>query len=284
MIHIDGNSCTQVLFLQRLREAPKPAMFLSWKRSSEGGCEILTKLPVGFDPVTANKTGLQACSNCRARKVKCIWVVGGCERCKSSGRECIYETTTASAAIRARRKSKGASTGAGLAITAPADQTADATASPPAPGEARWAQKPPRRPVATATEGTSTAPSAEASLPSHTSHDTAMSESTSTPISQEATATGESSKMYSLVSSPTDLVGPEMDVDLMMTFMDSLGGANMGLLSSSATNPPGSILESNFANTDKRAACVTPTHLDIMAGRDAESGGNLAGLEPSKIK
>ena len=85
-MHIDGNSCTRVLFLQRLQETSKQIMFLSWKPSSEGGWETLTKLPVGFDPVTAKKTGLQACSNCRARKVKCIWVVGGCERCKSSVR------------------------------------------------------------------------------------------------------------------------------------------------------------------------------------------------------
>ncbi|KAI0467420.1 hypothetical protein F4859DRAFT_243124 [Xylaria cf. heliscus] len=239
-------------------------MFLSWKPSSEGGWETLTKLPVGFDPVTAKKTGLQACSNCRARKVKCIWVVGGCERCKSSGRECIYETTTASGTKGSRRKSKGASTGTsrdtGPAITALEDQAADATASPPAPGEARWAQKP-SRPAGTVARGTSAATSAGASLPSHTSHDTTMSESSSTPISQEATVTGESSRTHSLA-------GPEMDVDLMMPFMGSLGGADRVLLSSSATNSPGSILENHFADMGKRAVGVTPTHLDILAGVD----------------
>ncbi|KAK3934354.1 hypothetical protein QBC46DRAFT_325213 [Diplogelasinospora grovesii] len=156
---------------------PKAAMFLSWKPSSEGGWPTLTKLPVCFDPVTAKKTGLQACANCRARKVKCIWVVGGCERCKSTGRECIYEATTASAAKSARRRSKvasstGAGRGTGLKITATAEETSAA------PSDGAW-------------------PS------SHTSHDTAMSGSTSTPTSQEAaTATGESSKMHSPIETP----------------------------------------------------------------------------------
>ena len=64
------------------------------------------------------------------------------------------------------------------------------------------------------------------------------------------------------------LAGSEMDVDLMMPFMDSLGGANMGLLNSSGTNSPGSILDNSFADMGKRAACVTPTHLDMLAGVD----------------
>ncbi|KAI1811315.1 hypothetical protein GGS20DRAFT_588668 [Poronia punctata] len=247
-------------------------MFLSWKPSSKGGWETLTKLPVGFDPVTAKRTGLQACSNCRARKVKCIWVVGGCERCISSGRECIYETTTSGSGKSSRRKSKGASTGAAATSSASASdqqqQTAEEAAttssssSPPATGKkARWSRKSSKQ----AEEGTSSAPPSE--VPSDKSHDTAMSETTSTPISQDTTVTGDSSKMPSLVGSEMD-----MDVDdFMMPFMDSLGGNNMNLMGSSGATSPGSILENNYTTSDmgKRPACVTPSHLDMLAGVDS---------------
>ncbi|KAJ2986552.1 hypothetical protein NUW58_g4971 [Xylaria curta] len=68
-------------------------MFLCWKHRDEKN-RMAT-----FDPATGKTQSPQACSSCRARKVKCIWDRGGCERCKTSGRECTFEANS-------RRKSK----------------------------------------------------------------------------------------------------------------------------------------------------------------------------------
>ncbi|KAI0976516.1 hypothetical protein F4678DRAFT_417420 [Xylaria arbuscula] len=110
-------------------------MFLSWKPSGGGNQPHDTNRSIPFDPVTAKTQTSQACSNCRARKLKCVWYGGGCERCRASGRKCIYEATSAKAAGNARRRSRQGSSGtnAGPRWTGP-DKAANSLSSPSPPG------------------------------------------------------------------------------------------------------------------------------------------------------
>jgi len=62
-------------------------MFSSWKIGADG--EPLQR-PQVFDPVTAKTKGPQACTHCRARKLKCTGEKDGCYRCKSLTRICQY--------------------------------------------------------------------------------------------------------------------------------------------------------------------------------------------------
>ncbi|KAI0904514.1 hypothetical protein F4823DRAFT_205029 [Ustulina deusta] len=109
-------------------------MFLSWKQSGEGNGATHTRLPIAFDPIKAKMQSPQACAGCRARKVKCIWDGGGCERCKASGRECIYEATNSKGGSGARRRSRHDGSGPGpgtkrprtaALITTTTDESAD---------------------------------------------------------------------------------------------------------------------------------------------------------------
>ncbi|KAI3337516.1 hypothetical protein HD806DRAFT_42704 [Xylariaceae sp. AK1471] len=110
-------------------------MFLSWKPSGGGNQLPDTNYPIVFDPVTAKTHTSQACSNCRARKLKCVWDGGGCERCRASGRKCIYESTSAKAATNARRRSKHGSSGTGPGTKwTEAEQAVNPSSSPSPPG------------------------------------------------------------------------------------------------------------------------------------------------------
>jgi hypothetical protein len=64
-------------------------MFSSWKIGADG--EALQR-PQIFDPVTAKTKGPQACTHCRARKLKCTGEKDGCYRCKSLSRICQYSS------------------------------------------------------------------------------------------------------------------------------------------------------------------------------------------------
>ncbi|KAI1158635.1 hypothetical protein F5B18DRAFT_70017 [Nemania serpens] len=59
-------------------------MFLSWKPCGEGDQAAHTTLSIAFDPAMEKTQSPRACAGCRARKLKCIWVGRGCERCKAS--------------------------------------------------------------------------------------------------------------------------------------------------------------------------------------------------------
>ncbi|KAK5637279.1 hypothetical protein RRF57_012992 [Xylaria bambusicola] len=108
------------------------SMFLSWKQSGEGNGATHTKLPMTFDPVKGKTQSPQACAGCRARKVKCIWDGGGCERCKVAGRECIYEATKGGNGARRRSKHDGSGPGTTTrSIKRP--RTADESADPAEP-------------------------------------------------------------------------------------------------------------------------------------------------------
>ncbi|CAJ2507392.1 Uu.00g085780.m01.CDS01 [Anthostomella pinea] len=65
-------------------------MFLSWRHESSGDGSVASQRSIAFDPVTARTVGPQACSNCRAKKVKCNSDPDGCARCRTLGRECKY--------------------------------------------------------------------------------------------------------------------------------------------------------------------------------------------------
>ncbi|KAI0514716.1 hypothetical protein F5B22DRAFT_610507 [Xylaria bambusicola] len=107
-------------------------MFLSWKQSGEGNGAIHTKLPMTFDPVKGKTQSPQACAGCRARKVKCIWDGGGCERCKTAGRECIYEATRGGNST--RRKSRHDASGPGASTKSiKRARTTDESADPAEP-------------------------------------------------------------------------------------------------------------------------------------------------------
>ncbi|KAI8627397.1 hypothetical protein F5Y19DRAFT_177920 [Xylariaceae sp. FL1651] len=62
-------------------------MFSSWKLDARGE---LTERPQVFDPLTARTLVPQACTNCRARKIKCNGDKRGCYRCTTLSQECIY--------------------------------------------------------------------------------------------------------------------------------------------------------------------------------------------------
>ncbi|KAI1505072.1 hypothetical protein F5X99DRAFT_369415 [Biscogniauxia marginata] len=62
-------------------------MFNSWIFKADGA---LSERKRTFDPGTGKTVCPQACSHCRAKKLKCTGERSGCQRCKALSRACVY--------------------------------------------------------------------------------------------------------------------------------------------------------------------------------------------------
>ncbi|PHH79476.1 hypothetical protein CDD80_4703 [Ophiocordyceps camponoti-rufipedis] len=64
-------------------------MFGTWKYDPE--TDEVQNLRRAYDPITARSNQHQACDRCHEKKLKCSGDKTGCDRCATSGHQCIYK-------------------------------------------------------------------------------------------------------------------------------------------------------------------------------------------------